>query len=47
MTADQKKLLRKMFQSFLDAVVELLQSEHVVGLNFYFDVEPVLLGVTS
>jgi regulator of nonsense transcripts 2 len=29
MTADQKKLLRKMFQSFLDAVVELLQSEHV------------------
>jgi hypothetical protein len=47
MTADQKKLLRKMFQSFLDAVVELLQSEHVVGLNFYFDVEPVLLGVAS
>lgn len=28
MSNDQKKLLRKMFQSFLDAVVELLQTEH-------------------
>lgn len=28
MTTDQKKLLRKLFQSFLDAVVDLLQTEH-------------------
>lgn len=30
MTTDQKKLLRKLFQSFLDAVVDLLQTEHGV-----------------
>jgi hypothetical protein len=30
MTTDQKKHLRKLFQSFLDAVVELLQTEHAV-----------------
>lgn len=33
MSNDQKKLLRKMFQSFLDAVVELLQTEH--GVIFF------------
>lgn len=36
MTSDQKKHLRKLFQSFLDAVVELLQTEHGVMILSYF-----------
>ena len=37
MTTDQKKYLRKLFQSFLDAVVDLLQTEHgVIDCQFSF-----------
>lgn len=42
MTVDQKKLLRKLFQSFLDAVVELLQSEHAVCFSCFANVNYVL-----
>lgn len=39
MTTDQKRFFRKVFQTYYDAAVELLQSEHAVRALSSFDLE--------